>query len=112
MKDKRPGEQLWSEWDGDDYQPAGNGSLIYWTIEHVDMDNEVVKRALASTLQRDGAAVSLWEGFKLQEGATIVQGYVGLMDGEGLPTACDENGETRYGDVAENVEAATWVEIG
>lgn len=112
MKDRRPGEQLWSEWDGNEYSQSVNGSLVYWTEEHVDMDNEVVKRALASTLQRDGVAVSLWEGFKLQDGATVVHGHVGVLEGEALPTACDENGETRYGDTTVDQRPATWVEIG
>ena len=111
MKDRRPGEQLWGEWDGHGYIAAVHGALVYCTDEHVDMENEVVQRALASSLQRDGVATGLGEGYRLQSGAVVVLGYAGTVDGDDLRTVCDENGETRLGDTVDAVQAVTWMEV-
>lgn len=111
MNDSRPGETLWSEWLGEDYSLFSKGGIVYYTIDHVDIENEVVKRALASAFQRDGVADSLGEGYKLAESCIVTHGNVGFSEGEDEPTVCDEDGETYYGDEIDEVLDATWVEI-
>lgn len=111
MRDSRIGECLWREWTGDDYSPAKASSLIFFTDEHVDINNEVVRRALASALQRDGSVVSLGNGYTAVEHATTTQGYSGEVDGAIDLTVCDENGETRDGDIVDKIVPTTWVEI-
>ena len=59
MKDVRIGEHLWSEWDGEGYQNLLECGVVYYTLEHIDLENELVRRGLASALQRDGVAYSL-----------------------------------------------------
>lgn len=111
MKDVRIGESLWTLWGGSGYYPATDSELIYFTEEHVDMDNEIVRRALASTLQRDGISDSLSDGFKLIADSVIEFGWAGMIDGEKEWAVCDEQGETNYGDYVEDIIAITWIEI-
>lgn len=111
MRDSRIGECLWREWTGEGYSPAKAASLIFFTDEHVDLENEVVRRALASALQRDGSAISLGDGYKAIERSTSLQGYSGEVDGDIDLTVCDENGETRDGDIVDEIVPTTWVEI-
>ena len=111
MKDKRPGEQLWAEWDGHGYSAAVHRARVYCTDGHVDMENEVVQRALASSLQRDGVATGLGEGYRLQTSAVVVLGYAGHVDGDDLRTTCDEYGETRLGDTVDKISEITWIEV-
>ena len=63
MKDSRIGETLWSEWDGANYQPLEQNSMVFYTEEHVDLSNDLIRRALASTIQRDGHTDSLSQAF-------------------------------------------------
>lgn len=106
MKDARPGEQLWLEW-GDDF----SSSLTYYTVDHVSLDEDVVRRALASTLQRDGLADSLSDGFKLLESADVSFGYAGCLEDDVELLLCDEFGETKHGDLTDNYFPATFVEV-
>ena len=111
MKDKRPGESLWMEWDGYEYNPRKTDPVIYYTFESVDTTNELVRRALASALQSDGVAFSLGHGYKLLEDSIVVYKHSGLLEGEHLYIVCSPDGETRYGDfVAEPLEI-TLIEI-
>ena len=75
------------------------------------MDNELVRRGLASTLQRDGVADSLADGFKLIELSSADVGWAGVIIDEKEYWACDENGETEYGDSVQNTVLITWIEI-
>jgi hypothetical protein len=109
MKDQRPGEELWEFWDGEGYDPKIDFSTIYYTIDHVDFENDLVRRALASALQRDGVAISLSEGFNLIDKSIPYTGWLGYVD-ESLYT-CDDSGETEYGDLVEKVFPATWIEV-
>lgn len=110
MKNDRIGEHLWDEWDGDLYEPiSSERSAVYYTIGHVDLDNPIVKRALASAIQRDGIALSLSDAFSMVERSTTSYGWVGLD--EFCYTYCSEEGETYYGDVLQSVEPSTFVEI-
>lgn len=113
MKNDRVGDWLWEEWDGEGYDLSldSDSSIIYCTLESVDTSNEVVKRALASCLQRDGVADSLGEGFSMIERAKVSYGYVGYLDGEKSLIVCDAKGETEYGDFVSSVKSITWVEV-
>lgn len=112
MKDSRKGEALWSEWDGYDFPyTRGDLSLVFYTEEHVDVDHEVVKRALASTIQRDGLTDSLSEAFKLVDGGSITHGWAGFVGGDIHPTFCDEDGNSPLGDLIEGIKEITFVEV-
>lgn len=111
MKDSRIGESLWLEWSGEDYELFSSSSLVFYTEDHVDLDNDVVRRALASALQRDGVAISLGDGYKLAESATASQGFAGTVDESIELYICDEYGEIRDGDTVDSIEKITWVEI-
>lgn len=111
MKDVRVGESLWQQWHGEGYEAETDAEVIYFTNDHVDVDNELVRRALASTLQRDGIADSLSDGFKMVENSYIDIGWAGIIEGETEYWACTEDGETEYGDLVENSHPVTWIEI-
>ena len=110
MKDSRKGETLWSEWFGNGYSKETPESLVFYTEDHVDIHNEIVRRALASAIQRDGTTDSLGEAFRLLDGPVLVShGYAGFIDEE--LTLCDKDAMTAYEDEAESVLHITWVEI-
>jgi len=111
MRDIRHGEGLWFEWSGNGYFSGGNSDLVYCTIGHVDVDNEIVRRALASVLQRDGVVDTLGEGFKHIEEREVYVGWAGILPDENEYTYCDESGETEYGDIVEKTEEFTWIEF-
>lgn len=111
VKDSRVGELLWKEWTGEGFDPQLDKSIIFFTDEHVDLENEVVRRALASALQRDGISISLGNGFQSLETAKVLLGYAGEVDGDIDLSVCDESGETQYGDAVDSVTPITWVEV-
>jgi ABC-type transport system substrate-binding protein len=82
MKFSRLGEGLWSEWDGNDFPAESEDSIIYYTLGHPDTEHEVVRRALASAIQRDGTADTIFQAFTAIEEATITQGQAGRVDGD------------------------------
>lgn len=110
-KDSRAGECLWREWTGDGYEQIKYDSVVFFTDEHVDVEHEVVRRALASALQRDGSVTSLGLGFAAIDEAIVSQGYAGEVDGSLDFTVCDTLGETREGDSVDDIVCVTWVEI-
>ncbi len=112
MKNDRPGEWLWEQWEGEGFQAYDESSVVYVTFDDVDIHNDVVKRALASCIQRDGISDSLSEGFQMVERASITSGFVGFIEGEKFPFVTDEFGETLDGDETDYIAQATWVEIG
>lgn len=111
MKDSRKGEALWKEWTGQGFDQSRPTSIVFFTDDHVDMENEVVRRALASALQRDGISVSLGNGYQAIELARVTTGYAGEVDEDIDLSVCDETGETPYGDVVDNIVPVTWVEV-
>lgn len=106
MKDTRLGDDLWQEWDGSGVEEE---RLTYYTKEHTSIENELVRRALASALQKDGVAVSLGEGYKMIETAKIIYGFAGYLAGEKELIFCDEGGETDHGDLIVNIVSITWI---
>jgi hypothetical protein len=111
VKDSRVGELLWKEWTGCGYEPLHEDSVTFFTEDHVDLENELIRRALASALQRDGVSISLGNGFKYLESAVINYGYAGEIDSDTDFTACDEDGETREGEIVDHTLPITWVEV-
>jgi hypothetical protein len=111
MKDSRPGESLWNEWDGYGYQNSLLYGTVFYTIDHISLENEIVRRALASNLQRDGVADSLGDGFRLLEAAVVGYGWAGYIDSDTEISACNEIGETISGDIVDEVFLVTWVEF-
>ena len=112
MKDNRIGEALWDEWYGEGYDADLEDIVVYYTFDHVDISHDVVRRALASAIQRDGVVDSLGDGFKAIETAKVVQGWVGFAEGEHVYSVCDYVGETYFGDFVDDVREITWVEFG
>jgi hypothetical protein len=111
MKDSRIGQSLWSEWDGVGYDANIYNSFIYYTEDHVDVEHEVVRKALASCIQRDGIVFSLSQGFQAIDAAVITQGWVGSLDGEMHLELCDESGRTWDDVELINIKAVTIVEV-
>ena len=111
MADSRAGETLWSEWSGEGYIPKGFPKSVFYTEEHVDLDNEIVKRALASSIQRSGFTDSLGQAYKIIENTEGDWLYAGFLDGELEHSICDVDGETFYGDVLDEIIPITIVEI-
>jgi hypothetical protein len=112
LKDSRAGECLWVEWSGEGFVPSRPSSIVFYTHDHVDLDIDVVKRALASALQRDGVVISLGEGYRSVESGVITYGYSGYVDEDYHLTKSNENGETYYGNQVDTTLETTWVEIG
>lgn len=112
MKDSRKGEALWFEWDGDGYVNVYHSdAIVFYTEEHVDVEHEVVRRALASTIQRDGIVDSLSEAFGLLLSSHTSLLYCGVVSGEAYPVICSEDGTTDDGEVVDEVVSITVVEI-
>jgi hypothetical protein len=111
MKDSRIGESLWSIWDGEGYDPAYLDSAVYYTETHVDLEEDVVRKALASSIQRDGISYSLSESFSSISRAIVSHGWVGTGEGELYQEICDPFGETISGAFVEDVIEVTFVEV-
>lgn len=110
MKDERLGDWLWEEWDGDGYNTIIDDSIVYVTYDWVDLGEEIVRRALASCMQRDGVSDSLSDSFRMMETSTTTQGFIGFVDNEKYPVVTDENGYTENGELTNDVSMVTWVE--
>ena len=111
MRISRSGESLWTEWTGDGIETEDPDGVHFVTDGHVSLDNDIVLRALASALQRDGSADGLGGAYKLLELPVVTQGWAGALPGELDYVVCDKSGETYFGDQVEAVIPMTWVEI-
>jgi hypothetical protein len=111
MKDSRIGECLWSAWEGEGYSSGFNSSIVYYTEGHVDLEEDVVKKALASSIQRDGIVYSLFEAFNLVDAGIKSQGWAGSFPGEIYQEVCDDSGMTYSGSVIEQIVPITFVEV-
>jgi ABC-type transport system substrate-binding protein len=111
MKDSRIGESLWFIWDS----PGSleNDYIVFYTEDHVDVDNELVRRALASAIQREGISSSLGDGFFMVDRGELWHGYCGTIDQDSLEYLyeCDADGNTDDGESLSNVVPITWVRI-
>lgn len=112
MKDSRIGELLWSEWTGDGHTPQNEfANFSFYTEGHIDITNEIVKKALASAIQRDGSVDSLGQAFKVVEDCEPAYLYAGYIQGDTEYTACDENGMTFHEDIVDEIIPITVVDI-
>ena len=112
MRDSRAGEVLWNEWTGDGYKTVKpTSTVLFYTEEHVDLENEIIRRALASSLQRSGTVVTLGDGYSSVESGNVLHGYAGYVDDSVDLYFCDEHGETEYGDLVDSILPITWVEM-
>jgi hypothetical protein len=111
MKDSRIGECLWAIWEGEGYRYGFADSVLYYTYDHVDIDNEVVRKALASSIQRDGLAYSLFEAFQLIDSGISEESWVGMEPEDRYESVCDALGESSSGVALENVMPVTFVEV-
>jgi hypothetical protein len=114
MKDSRIGESLWYTWEGDTSSFERGSMAIYYTEEHVDLENETVRRALASSLQRDGIALSLAQGFQMINHSNITTGYIGIHfdDPEEInPEISDGSGFSSDEVLLNLVRPVTFVEV-
>lgn len=110
MKDIRLGDELWEEWDGSELSfNKYDHETVYYTKDHTNIKNELVRRALASALQKDGVAISLSDGYKMIDIAEVKYIWAGYLEDENLLTECDENGETDYGDFVVNIVPITCI---
>ena len=112
MKDSRKGESLWSEWEGYGYHyNFGDLSIVYYTEGHVDLDIDIVRKALASAIQRDGVVSSLSQAFQLIDSGRISQAYAGPVDGDLYLTVCEDDGSTLDGEQVDEIIEITYVEV-
>lgn len=108
----RKAEGLWLEWGGLGYTPMGYRSSTYYTVGHVDADNDLVVGGLASLMQREGLVDSLSDGRWAISTASIASClYAGIVDGDSELTLCSSEGETFYGDYVSHLEPVTLVEV-
>lgn len=110
-KDSRIGESLWFIWDGDGYSLFTQDSIVFYTEDHVDLEEDVVRKALASSIQREGISDSLAGGYSLissgitghfYAGESLISETLHLSNSEGLL----ESGEQLV-----NIKPITCVEI-
>lgn len=114
MKHARLGESLWNEWDGSHYEhQIDANSCVLYTEGHIEVHNDVVKRALASAIQRFGIYDSLGQAYSVidRTNTQTSQGYAGYIDGDRFLSTCDKKGFTYYGEEVQEVFPITWVEI-
>lgn len=111
MKDSRIGQSLWSIWEGFGYEEQINNSVVYYTEDHVDLDHEVVRKALASSIQRDGIVYSLSQGFQAIDAGAISHSWVGTYNEEPYQEICDEDGISTAGIRLIDVVPVTFVEV-
>jgi hypothetical protein len=83
----------------------------FFTEGHIDTSNEIVQRALASAIQRDGSVDSLAQAFRLIETCKGLFTYAGYVEGDTEYTACDENGMTSHEDRVDEIIPITVVDI-
>lgn len=114
MKDSRIGESLWYTWEGDITEFSHLDHALYYTEGHVDLEVEVVRKALASSLQRDGISLSLYQGFQMIDQGSINTSYVGVYSDDHdrlYPEVCDENGLDSQGTQLIDIKPVTFVEV-
>jgi hypothetical protein len=111
MKDSRIGECLWSIWEGMGYEDQLSYSIVYYTVDHVDLEQEVVRKALASSIQRDGLVYSLAQAYGAIDAGAVSQKWVGLADGEMYEEVCSEDGSSLSSTTLNRVIPVTFVEV-
>jgi len=111
MRDSRRGETLWFEWTGELYVRDRKSSVVFFTWDHVSIENDVVKRALASVLQREGIVNTLGEGYRAVESTNPKWKYAGMTQDSDDLVICNDEGETFLGDNVPTWAPITLVEV-
>lgn len=111
MRDSRRGETLWFEWTGELYVRERKKSVVFFTWDHVDLEHDVIKRALASVLQREGIVNTLGEGYRTVESSKTHWRYAGMTDDSEDLVICNDEGETFLGDHVPTWAPVTIVEV-
>lgn len=93
MKDSRIGQSLWAIWEGFGYEDQIHNSIVYYTEDHVDVEHEVVKKALASAIQREGIVYSLSQGFQAIDAGLVSHKWIKVFEDELFLQAHDEEVE-------------------
>lgn len=111
MKDSRIGELLWMEWESEVPDDVPADAVSFYTEGHIDIEHEVVRRALASAVQRSGVVDSLSQAYRALDSSTISTIFAGAVDGALDYTICDKDGMTQHEDLVEEVIPITMVSI-
>jgi hypothetical protein len=110
-KDSRIGESLWFIWDGENQDPFHEDSIVFYTEEHIDIEEDVVRKALASSIQREGISDSLSGGFTLIASGASGHSYAGYCLDSERQLICNADGYSESGSFLSGVVPITWVEI-
>lgn len=110
LKSDRVGDLLWMEWDGEGFLDNFDNS-VFFTLGHISLDEDVVRRALASAIQRDGIVDSLGDGFKIIDLSEAIYSWAGHIDSDIIMNICNEDGYTDYGDLVTEVSPITLVKF-
>jgi len=110
-KDSRIGESLWFIWDDEESLLSDKGSIVFYTEDHVDIEHEIVRKALASSIQREGISQSLSDGFFLIASGVCNQSYIGYSSLSEKQYICNKDGLSEIEDNLTNITPITYVEI-
>ena len=110
-KDSRIGESLWFIWDGNDQDPFHRDSIVFYTEEHIDIEEDVVRKAFASSIQREGISDSLSGGFTLIASGISGHTYAGYCLESERQLICNADGYSESGSPLSGVVPVTWVAI-
>lgn len=110
-KDSRIGESLWFIWEGEGYEPFSQDSIIFYTEEHIDIEEDVVRKALASSIQREGISDSLSGGYSLISSGITSHLYAGRSLVSEFLSVCTSNGVVNSGEELVDIVPITCVEI-
>jgi hypothetical protein len=110
-KDSRIGESLWFIWDGEGHKVSSDESILFYTEEHIDIEEDVVRKALASSIQREGISDSLSGGFSLIASGLTGHDYAGYSLVSEKQYICNSDGISESEEQLTGVVPITWVEI-
>ena len=110
-KDSRIGESLWFIWDGEGHEVSSNESIVFYTEEHIDIEQDVVRKALASSIQREGISDSLSGGFSLIASGISGHSFAGSSLVSEKQYICNDAGVSESEEQLSGVVPITWVEI-
>ena len=110
-KDSRSGESLWFIWDGDGYELFSQDSIVFYTEDHVDLEEDVVRKALASSIQREGISDSLSGGYSLISSGILNHFYAGESLISETLSLCSLEGVLESGERLVDIKPITCVEI-
>ena len=110
-KDSRIGESLWFIWDGEGYDFSSESSIVFYTQEHIDLEEDLIRKALASAIQREGIVDSLSNGFSLISSGITQQLYSGYSPISEREYICTSDGISAFGEDLLSVVPITVVEV-